>query len=317
MEKIHLPIAVASRSFSKNQLLCEELLNIYDNVTFNSDGLALKGDQLIRFLKGHAKAIIALERLDQDVFAELPELKVVSKFGVGLDMIDLNAMERHGVLLGWIPGVNKRSVAELAVAQAINLRRGVLVASGDILSGRWQQVVGRNLSGSTVGIIGCGNVGKEVAILCSAYGCKVLVHDIINYEKFYKDYRVVATSLNDVLIRSDIVSLHVPLDDSTRNMINAKRLGLMKSDAILINTARGGIVDEYALKEALIGKRLAGAAFDVFEDEPPGNMELLRLPNFIATPHIGGSSEESILAMGRAAIEGLESADIVSRVLKR
>ena len=117
-------------------------------------------------------------------------------------------------------------------------------------------------------------------------------------------------ALEDLLARSDVVTFHVPLDDSTRGLLNAQRFALMKPTAVLINAARGGLVDELALKSALMEGRLAAAAFDVFAEEPPSDTELLRLPNFLATPHIGGSAEEAILAMGRAAIQGLEENDI-------
>ena len=132
------------------------------------------------------------------------------------------------------------------------------------------------------------------------------MHDIRDYPDFYSEFEVEATGLEDLLTRSDIVSLHVPLDDSTREMLGARRMALLKPSAILINSARGGIVDEGALKSALVEHRLAGAAFDVFAVEPPVDMELISLPNFLATPHVGGSSEEAVMAMGRAAIVGLD-----------
>lgn len=123
---------------------------------------------------------------------------------------------------------------------------------------------------------------------------------------FYSEYGIEALRLDELLVRSDVVTLHVPLDDSTQGIITEGRIALMKPTAVLINAARGGLVDEAALKRALISKRLAAAAFDVFADEPPQDKELLNLPNFLATPHIGGSAEEAILAMARAAIEGLD-----------
>jgi len=136
------------------------------------------------------------------------------------------------------------------------------------------------------------------------------VNDIRHYGDFYAEYGVEAIGLEDLLARADVVTLHVPLDDSTRGLLTSARLALLKPSAILINAARGGLVDELALKQALFEKRLAGAAFDVFSEEPPVDMELLNLPNFLATPHIGGSAAEAILAMGRAAIQGLDENDI-------
>jgi phosphoglycerate dehydrogenase-like enzyme len=302
-------IAVASRSFSKHPVLRAELLERYSRVTFNDEGRSLKGDALIAFLRHHERAITALEPLDAALFAALPELEVVSKYGVGLDMIDLEAMERRGVLLGWSRGVNRRSVAELVVAAAINLLHGATIGTSEVKGGAWRQVPGRQLTGKTVGIIGCGHIGKEVALLMRAFSCQVVANDIVDISP------EIAVSLDELLRASDVVTIHTPLDASTRNLLSRHRLMTMKPGAVLINMARGGLVDEQAMKELLTSGHLAGAAFDVFESEPPADRELLALPNFVPTPHIGGSSEEAILAMGRAAIDGLESARPVREVL--
>jgi D-3-phosphoglycerate dehydrogenase len=299
-------VVVTSRSFSRNPVLRAELLARYECVTFNDAGRQLRGGELVEFLRGHDKAITALERIDDYVLSRLPELKVIGKYGVGIDMIDLDAMRRHGKRLGWTGGVNRRSVAELTISFAIAMLRHVPAASREVLAGTWRQHVGGLLSGRTVGIIGCGFVGKDLVRLLQPFGCLVLVNDIRHYGEFYAEYGIEAVALEDLLARADVVTLHVPLDDSTRWLLTAERLMLMKPTAILINAARSDLVDEVALKAALVGKRLAGAAFDVFAEEPPQDKELLALPNFLATPHIGGSAEEAILAMGRAAIAGLD-----------
>lgn len=300
---------VASRSFSANPILREELLKSYANVSFNDSGESLKGESLIKFLSGHERAITALEILDEKVFSSLPELKIVSKFGVGLDMIDVDAMSQHGVLLGWTGGVNKRSVAEMVISASISLLHRIPEAISEVRSGTFRQIRGRQLSGRTVGVIGCGHIGKELAVLLKAFGCSVLAHDILGFPEFYRSNPHVSESgLEDLLRNSDIVTLHLPLDDSTLNILDAKRLGLMKRGSILINMARGKLIDEQALKKLLKEDRLAGAALDVFSIEPPVDTELLTLPTLMATPHIGGSTEEAVLAMGLAAISGLSSA---------
>lgn len=300
-------VAVCSRSFSNNAVLRSELLVEYPNVSFNDSGLTLHGDALLEFLQGHERAIIALEVIDDVLLSQLPGLKVISKYGVGLDTIDLAAMRSRGKRLGWSGGVNRRSVSELVIAFAIAMLRHVPEANREILAGVWRQHVGGYLSNRTVGIIGCGHVGKDLVPLLNAFGCRILAHDIRDYSNFYEANGVEAVSLDDLLVRSDIVTLHVPLDDSTRGMLSGERLAMLKPTAVLINAARGGIVDEVALKRMLQTKRLAAAAFDAFSVEPPEDMELLSLPNFLATPHIGGSAHEAILAMGRAAIMGLST----------
>jgi len=302
-------VAVASRSFSRDARLREELLARYPDVRFNQTGRTLKGDELVEFLRGHALAITGLERLDEPVFRAVPELRLVSKYGVGLDMIDLAAARRCGVAIRWTPGVNRQAVAELVVAMMIMLGRRMLPLARD-LSGQtgqqmWHQPVGRQLSSATVGIVGCGHVGKRVAEICRAIGATVIAHDIVSYDAFYRANDVRAVPLDELLRTADIVTLHVPLDASTRGMIGAGEIALMKRSAFVLNAARGGLVDEAALKSALVDGRIAGAAFDVYAIEPPPDVELLRLPNVVPMPHIGGSTEESVLAMGRAAIDGL------------
>jgi phosphoglycerate dehydrogenase-like enzyme len=299
-------VAVASKSFSRNRWLREELLARHDGVTFNETGRVLKGAALIDFLRGHDKAITGLDVLDEAVFTAVPELRIVSKYGVGLDMIDLAAARRHGVSIRWTPGVNRQSVAELTVSFMIAIARHVPALAREMRDGVWRQPGGRQLSSATVGIIGCGHVGQRVAELCRAFGSRVIAHDIRAYEDFYRETGVTPVTLDEALEQSDFVTIHLPLDRSTRGTIGARAIGAMRSSAFLINTSRGGIVDEQALKSALVDGRLAGAAFDVFDQEPPADRDLLALPNFLATPHIGGSTVEAVLAMGRAAIEGLD-----------
>lgn len=303
-------VAVCSRSFSRNVALRAELLSKYEHVTFNETGRQLEGDDLVEFLSGHDKAITALERMDDYVLSRLPELKAIGKYGVGLDMIDMVSMRKHGKRLGWTGGVNRRSVSELIIAFAITMLRHVHTANREILSGTWRQHVGGELSGRIVGIIGCGHVGKDLVQMLKPFGCPILVHDILDYPEFYKAHSVKSVSLETLLAQSDVVTLHVPLDESTRGMLTAQMLELMKPTAVLLNAARGGLVDEVALKRMLQDKKLLAAAFDVFAVEPPVDNELLALPNFLATPHIGGSAQEAILAMGRAAIDGLDVNEI-------
>lgn len=303
-------VAVCSRSFSKNPILRTELLARYSQVTFNDEGVQLAGDTLVEFLRGHEKAITALEVIDASVLSRLPELQVIGKYGVGLDTIDLAAMRNFGKRLGWTGGVNRRSVSELVIAFAIAMLRHVPASHLEVVSGTWRQHVGSYLTGKTVGIVGCGHVGKDLVPILKAFGCPILVNDILQFPDFYAAHSIEPVGLESLLRRSDIVTLHVPLNATTRGLLNADRLRLMKPTAVLINTARGDLIDETAVKYMLLENRLAAAAFDVFTMEPPVDHELLALPNFLATPHIGGSAHEAVLAMGRAAIQGLDVHEI-------
>jgi phosphoglycerate dehydrogenase-like enzyme len=299
-------IAVTSRSFSRHKILRSELLDSFAKVTFNEDGAKLEGEALRTFLAGHDRAIVALECLDRETIDALPDLKVISKYGVGTDNIDLAAMRYHGKKLGWRGGVNKRSVSELALSFMIALLHQVPFAGSEVKAGKWYQVRGRQLTGKTVGVVGCGHVGKDLVGLLKPFGVRILVHDIVHYTEFYAVNEVEPVDIDTLLTQSDIVTLHLPNDESTRNILNAARIADMKHGAILVNTARGGLVDEEAVKGALISGRLTGIAFDVFAQEPPQAMGLIGMPNVLATPHIGGSAEEAVLAMGRAAIMGLD-----------
>jgi len=300
-------VAVASHSFPKSQTLRQELLARYPGSTFNETGRPLGREPLIAFLRGHAKAITGLETLDEAVFDALPDLRVVSKYGVGLDMIDLEAARRHGVAIRWTPGVNRQAVAELTIGFMIALCRSIVPLALNVREGVWRQPGGgRQLSSAVIGVLGCGHVGQQVARLCRAFGATVLAHDVRAYDEFYREYGVQPVAFSALLEQADIVTVHVPLDASTRGLIGAHELSSMKRAAYLVNTARGGIVDESAVAAALVERRLAGAAFDVFTAEPPVNRELLRAPNFIGTPHIGAGTHEAALAMGRAAIAGLD-----------
>ena len=232
-------------------------------------------------------------------------------------------MERGGLPVSWwiAPGhmANTRQAASLHLQES-SLKshtgyvskegQGVFFLAGGtnllVRDGGWRQTGGRQLSTATVGVLGCGAVGQTVARLCAAFGASVLAHDIRAYDEFYRASGVKPVSLDVLLRESDIVTIHLPLDASTRDLIGAGAISLMKSSALLVNTARGGIVDELALKAALMERRLGGAAADVFAVEPPADPDLLRLANFIGTSHIGGSTEEAVLAMGRAAIGGLD-----------
>lgn len=301
-------VAVASRSFSRHPILREEIKARYPNVTFNDAGLSLNSDALTAFLQGHDKAVIALEKIDDDVLKAIPELKVIAKYGVGFDKIDLNALINRNVHLGWTGGVNRRSVAELVIGFAISLLRSIPQANTEVKAGTWRQITGRQLSDCTFGIVGCGHVGKELAqMLRYGFGCKVLANDIHTFDGFYAEHGIISCALDTLLVEADVVSLHLPFDATTKNILNTQRLKIMKPDAILINTARGGLVDEKALKHQLELGHLWGAGFDVFNVEPPEDMSLLELPNFCVTPHIGGSSAEAVLNMGRAAIQALDN----------
>ena len=309
MTKNPARVAVSSRSFSNNLVLREELLARYENVTFNDDSRRLAGRDLIDFLRGHEKAITALEVVDKAIIDALPELKVLSKYGVGIDMIDTEALKSAGIGFGWTKGVNRRSVSELVLSAAIGLLHRVPEAAAEVKSGQWRQLNGNQLTEKTVGIVGCGHVGKDVIRLLQPFDCRILFNDILDMADFAAASGCEQVDLDTLVRSSDVVTIHTPLDESTSKLIGAEELQLMPPHAVLINMARGGVVDEAALLAAIDAGQIAGAALDVFEYEPPATAAaeaLIRNSRVIVTPHIGGSAKEAVLAMGRAAIAGLD-----------
>jgi phosphoglycerate dehydrogenase-like enzyme len=312
-ERDPTPVAVTSRSFSRNEVLRAETLARYENVTFNDEGLSLEGDSLVDFLTGHPLAITALEKIDESVLDRLPDLRAISKVGVGIDMLDLEAMERHGVRLAWSRGTNARSVSELTIAFMLALLRHLPSVTGLVRRGEWRQVQGSTLTGRTVGIVGFGHVGRDLAGLLEAFSCLVLAYDVAPLANL--PACVEQVSLDLLLATSDVVTLHTVLSDDTRNLLDRERLATMRKGALVINTSRGGLVDEDALYEALSSGHLGGAALDVFSTEPPGDHSLLGLEQVIVTPHVGGSTQEAVLAMGRAAIDGLGATAPVAELL--
>ena len=299
-------VAVPCHAFCRHPTLREELLAVCNDVQFNDRFVRFDEQSLADWFKACDAAIVALEPITETLLAASPQLTVISKYGVGVDNLNAASLKHHGVRLGWRGGTNALSVAELSLCMAIAGLRHVGVTSAALRAGdRPGAEMGRHLSGRTVGIHGCGQVGKHLVRLLSPFNCQVIACDIVDYPEFYKEHDVAAVDFDTLIARSEVLSLHLPLTTRTRGLYDAAVLARLRPDSILINTCRGGIVDEEALKETLSEGRIAAACFDVFAAEPPTDTALLSLPNFLATPHIGGSAEEARLAMGRAAIRGL------------
>ncbi len=223
------------------------------------------------------------------------KLRVVGRAGVGVDNIDVSAATRKGILVVNAPRGNIVAAAEHTIALLVSLARWIPQADASVKRGEWtrSRFIGTEIRGKTLGVIGLGNVGSEVAKRAHGLEMEVIAYDPVVSVERAELFNVELVSLGDLLARADFVTVHVPLVDANRNLVGARELALMKPGARLINTARGGIVDEEALLEALKTGRLAAAAFDVFVNEPPGEHPLLALPNFIATPHIGASTSEA------------------------
>lgn len=301
-------VAVPAVSFAQHPGLVERLQELYPGAKINLEGgIHYRTEEdTIAYLKDCEAAIISFETINDRVLSALPELRVISKLGVGLDGIDPQAMRRHGVRLGWTPGVNKRAVAELTVGLAITALRRAVECNIEIRAGkRLLTRLGRQLSGRTVGVHGVGEIGTEFIRLLQPFDCRILACDTKDRSDVYKRFGVQAVEPEELFARSEVLSIHLSKNAYTTRLYDSDVLRALRPDCVLINTARGGIVDETALYRALREGWIAAAALDVFEEEPPTDDRLLRLPNLIATPHIGASSVEARWEMGITAIRGL------------
>ena len=300
-----MKVVVTPPAFYKSESLKSKLSSLFPNTVYNQNADYLSGEELIGFLKDADAAIIGRDLVTQDTLNALPQLKMISKYGVGLDNLDLNAIKQRGIELAVTTGINKRSVAELTLSFMVGLCHNIFISVERMKRGEWIREGGQNLSGKTIGIIGCGNVGKEVIKLLKPFGCKILINDIEDRSEFCREQSAIESTFELLIKESDIVSLHVPLTNLTRDMINKNVLEDMKANAFLVNTSRGPVVNQSHLHRALVSKEILGAALDVFCSEPPDDIEFLQLPQLMVTPHIGGNSIEAVEAMGQAAIDNL------------
>lgn len=300
-----MKILALSPSFSKHKTLQKEFLSAFPNGQLNIAGHRFSEQELIEYIQDADAIILGLEEINDRVLSACPNLKIISKYGVGLNNIDVEACRNRGVQIGWTGGVNRLSVAEMTLGYMLMLCRNLYITSNELKNGVWNKSGGFQLSGKTVGIIGIGHIGKELIRLLQPFRCTILVNDIIDQTDYYKEYSLIEVTKEELYMRSDIITIHTPLDDMTNKMINLSVFEQMKSSAFILNSARGGIIDENDLKFALENHLISGAAIDAYVEEPPSDMELLKLPNLICTPHIGGNAIEAVEAMGMSAIHHL------------
>ncbi len=250
---------------------------------------------------GSAGAIVSIDPFDAEVLESCPSLRVIARVGVGVDSIDLETASRLGVVVTITPGANESAVADHAIALMLAAIRRISEHDDAIRRGEWNRTGSHTpweLAGATVGLIGYGQIGRLVGERLSGFGVRLLFSDPIEQQRADGATRV---PLDTLLEESDVVSIHTPLLPSTRGLLGTRELGLMRKDAVLVNTARGGVVDEQALIGALEAGRLRAAALDVFDREPPQSSRLLTLRNVVLSPHVGGISDRSIFEMTRRA----------------
>lgn len=258
--------------------------------------------ELGALLPGYDGVILGLDSCDATALASADQLKVISRYGAGYDEVDLDEAARQGIAVTNTPGANQIAVAELTIGLMFALARQIPLIAAAARQSTWKRPTGMELTGKTLGLIGFGAIGRDVARRALGIGMQVIAHD----PYFKGDFPgVELVSFDDVIRRGQIISLHAALTPENHHLINTERLAEMQSGALLLNTARGGLVDEQALYDALSFGKLRGAAMDAFENEPPEGSPLLTLDNFIATPHIGATTAESVERMAMMAARNL------------
>lgn len=295
------PVLVSSRTFGYGAS-ADQLNQLFHHFSLSPTFLPLAkaADRLDEF----EGIIIGTAKLTRPLLSQAKRLRAIVKYGVGLDNIDLDAAKELGIHVANLPGVNSQAVAELALGLLLALARKIAWGDRSTRSGKWEGLIGSSVFGKTLGIVGTGAVGCALARMVSGLEMTILGYDLFPSPGFtaaggqYVD-------LDELLSRSDFVSLHLPLTSETTHLMDQDKLNRMKAGAFLINTSRGGVVDEAALKEALLSGHLGGVGLDVFETEPPSLGELAKLDQAVFTPHIGAYTDETLRKMDRACVATL------------
>lgn len=251
-------------------------------------------DRVVEQVQGFEAVLAGAELYSREVLEKLPDLKVISRYGVGFDAVDLEAADELGIVVTITPGVNHHSVAEQAFALLMGTARLTRSQDRAVRCGEWERALTPRVWGSTIGIVGLGRIGQAVATRAIGMGMQVLAYDPFPNQAFVAEHQIKLVDLDELLQHSDYVTLHLPVTPDTIDIINSDTLAKMKSGSVLINTARGGLVDEEALIEALQSGHLRAAGLDVFKKEPlPVESPLLKLENVLLSCHIGGLDQES------------------------
>ncbi|HET6438182.1 MAG TPA: phosphoglycerate dehydrogenase [Anaeromyxobacter sp.] len=271
----------------------------------NQVGRPYLAAELKEALRGIDAIVTGTDELDAEVIASADRLKTIAKHGVGLDNIDLKAARARGIVVSAAFGAVHDSVADLTLALLLAVARGIVPAHLSTRSGQWKGFMGLELRGKTLGIVGLGRIGKEVALRAEAFGMRLAATDPRPDPAFAAAHQVRYLSLPELLAASDAVSLHAGLEQAGRPLLGAGELALMKRGAILVNTGRGHLVDEGALAEVLREGKLLGAGLDVFQEEPPKKSPLLGLENVVLAPHMAGDTREARRRMGEITVENV------------
>ena len=301
-----MKVLVTPRSYGKtNPQLFDMLKNAGLEIVRNETGGILDKETMKVLLADCDGVIIGVDPLDTEVLCAAPKLKAIAKYGTGVDNIDMDVCEERNIKVSRTVGANTDAVADYTMALILAVARKVVLIDARCRQDDWKKITTRDISGSTIGILGLGAIGKNVAQRAQGFGMKVLAHDPVWDDAYAAVHHIRKSTPEEIYSECDIISLHLPLFPSTRNIIGAEQLAMMKKDTILINTARGGLVDENALLDALEKRQLYGAGIDAFSEEPPKDERWFKLDNVVLGSHCAASTVGASDTMGIMATESL------------
>ncbi|MDR3363251.1 MAG: phosphoglycerate dehydrogenase [Desulfovibrio sp.] len=299
-------ILVTPRSFGKdNPELFDVLRDAGLTVIRNETGGILSADQMREMIAGCQGVIVGVDPLNAEVLAAAPQLRAVAKYGVGLDNIDLKYCEQRGIAVSRTVGANSNAVADYAFALMLAVARKVTLIDRRCREKDWNKITGSDVYGKTLGIVGLGAVGRCVARRARGFDMRILGYDIVWDDDWAREAGVERADVNSICAEADIITLHTALTYDTRDIIGVQQVAAMKKSAIVINTARGGLIDEAALLAALRDGRIYGAGIDAFAREPPTDAAWYKLNNLVMGSHCSASTTGSTEAMGRMATDNL------------
>jgi len=301
-----MKVLVTPRSFSSTSEKPKKILEDKKyELIYNDKGRPYSKKEMIDLVKDIDGIIVGIDYLGKEVIEEANRLKVISKYGVGTDNIDIEEAAKKNIIVTNTPTANNQAVADLAFCHIMSLARKITKANNSTKSGEWERFIGNSVYKKNLGIIGLGKIGKALVKRAKGFDMNILAYDVYPDQKYAKDNDIKYVKLPELYKKSDFISVHVPLNSQTKNLIGKKEFEIMKDSAFLINTSRGGIVNEDDLYEALKNNKIKGAAMDAFINEPPKNSPLKELENIIMTSHNGAYTEEAIEKMGVQAAENL------------
>ena len=302
-------IIITPQTFHNTPVLMEEMFKLSKALNFEII-LCNSKIQTLDHVLASSKAqiiLVGLEKIDEALLQANPQIEFTAKFGVGLDNIDLQALEKYNVGLGWTAGVNKRSVSELALSFALGHARNVFQSVSLMKNGVWKKNGGSLLSNKKFGIVGLGHIGTDLVHLLKPFGCEIIYNDIQDKKEVANKLGIKYKNYYDLLSYCDVISFHVPSTPLSKNMFNEEAIKVTNKNAFIINTSRGNIIDFNATTNAVKNNLISGYASDVFPEEPYDASIWKENNNILFTPHIGGNAHEAVLAMGQSALEHIKN----------